>query len=216
MTAYIAANVSFVSVTEEDVATFERCIAVGGVALFPADTVYGLATEPDSREGIERLYRLKGRRPDRPAAVMFFDAQLALEALPELPPETKAAAKRLLPGGVTLLLPNRAHRFPLACEPNKDVLGLRVPELTAGLAPLRQMPWPILQSSANRSGEPDARRAEDVDERIRSGVDLILDAGELPGTPSTVVDLTGFHEDGRWEIVREGAVPAAAIRDALG
>jgi L-threonylcarbamoyladenylate synthase len=216
LTAYIAVNVSFVAVTEEDVATFERCIAVGGVALFPADTVYGLATEPDSREGIERLYRLKGRRPDRPAAVMFFDTQLALEALPELPPETKAAATRLLPGAVTLLLPNRAHRFPLACEPNQDVLGLRVPSLTGALAPLQAMSWPILQSSANRSGEPDARRTEDVDERIRSGVDLILDAGELPGTPSTVVDLTGFHENGRWEIVREGALPVAAIRDALG
>jgi L-threonylcarbamoyladenylate synthase len=203
-------------VTEADVATFERCIAVGGVALFPADTVYGLATEPDSREGIDRLYILKGRRPDRPAAVMFFDTELALETLPELPPETKAAAKRLLPGGVTLLLPNEAHRFPLACEPNKGVLGLRVPSLTGALAPLQAMRWPVLQSSANRSGEPDAKRVEEVDERIRAGVDLILDAGELPGTPSTVVDLTAYHDDGRFEVLREGAVSAEAIRDALG
>jgi L-threonylcarbamoyladenylate synthase len=203
-------------VTEEDVATFERCIAVGGVALFPADTVYGLATEPDSREGIERLYRLKRRRPDRPAAVMFFDTELALEALPELPPETKAAAKELLPGGVTLLLPNQAHRYRLACEPNSDVLGLRVPDLTGRLAPLRKMRWPVLQSSANRSGEADARRVEDVDERIRAGVDMVLDGGELPGTPSTVIDLTAYHKTGRFQIVREGAVPAGAIRDALG
>jgi L-threonylcarbamoyladenylate synthase len=205
-----------VPLSEADVATFERCIAVGGVALFPADTVYGLATEPDSREGIDRLYRLKGRRPDRPAAVMFFDADRALEALPELAQETRAAAKRLLPGGVTLLLPNEAHRYPLACEPNKDVLGLRVPELTASLAPLQAMPWPILQSSANRSGKPDAKRVEDVDERIRSGVDLILDGGELPGTPSTVVDLTAYQENGRFVIVREGAVSAKEIRNALG
>jgi L-threonylcarbamoyladenylate synthase len=203
-------------VTGDDVATFERCIAVGGVALFPADTVYGLATEPDSREGIERLYRLKGRRPGRPAAVMFFDRDLALEALPELPTETREAAERLLPGGVTLLVPNEAHRFPLACEPNRKVLGLRVPKLTEALAPLQRVRWPVLQSSANPSGETEAKRLTDVDERIRAGVDLILDAGELPGTPSTVVDLTAYHEDGRFEIVREGAVPAGAIRDALG
>jgi L-threonylcarbamoyladenylate synthase len=202
-------------VTSDDVETFESCIAVGGVALFPADTVYGLATEPDSREGIDRLYRLKGRRPDRPAAVMFFDRDLALEALPELPNATQEAAERLLPGGVTLLLPNEAHRFPLACEPNREVLGLRVPKLTKALAPLRSMSWPVLQSSANRSGEADVRRVEDVDQRIRAGVDLVLDAGELPGTPSTVVDLTAYHEDGRFEIVREGAVPPGAIRDAL-
>jgi L-threonylcarbamoyladenylate synthase len=195
---------------------FERCIAVGGVALFPADTVYGLATDPDSREGIERLFRLKGRRPDRPAAVMFFDTDQALEALPELPAETRAAAERLLPGGVTLLLPNKRHRFPLACEPNKEVLGLRVPSLTGTLAPLQAIRRPVLQSSANRSGAADARRIEDVDDRVRAGVDLILDAGELPGTPSTVVDLTAYHKTGSFQIVREGAVPSEAIRDALG
>jgi L-threonylcarbamoyladenylate synthase len=203
-------------VTTDDIAAFDHCIAVGGVALFPADTVYGLATEPDSREGIERLYRLKGRRPDRPAAVMFFDRELALEALPELPAETRTAAQRLLPGGVTLLLPNKAHRYPLACEPNKDVLGLRVPKLEKALAPLLHMPRPVLQSSANRSGEPDAYRVQDVDERIRAGVDLILDGGELPGTPSSVIDLSRYHKHGRYDIVREGAVPVEAIRDALG
>jgi L-threonylcarbamoyladenylate synthase len=202
--------------TPDDVKSFERCIAMGGVALFPADTVYGVATDPDSREGIDRLYRLKGRRPDRPAAVMFFDTELALDALPELPPQTRTAAERLLPGGVTLLFPNQAHRYPLACKPNKDVLGLRVPKLNKTLAPLQQMRRPVLQSSANRSGEPDARRVEDVDHRIRAGVDLILDGGELPGTPSTVIDLTAYHNNGRFEIVREGALAPERVRDALG
>jgi L-threonylcarbamoyladenylate synthase len=203
-------------VRADEVETFERCIGVGGVALFPADTVYGLATEPDSRDGVDRLYRLKGRRPDQPAAVMFFRLELALDALPEVPARTRTAIERLLPGGITLLLPNSVRRFPLACGPKRDVLGLRVPELTGALAPLAGMRWPVLQSSANPTGGPEARRIDEVDERIRAGVDLILDGGELPGTPSTVVDLTRFHENGRWEIVREGAVPARAIRDALG
>jgi L-threonylcarbamoyladenylate synthase len=113
--------------TPEDVATFERCMSVGGVALFPADTVYGLATEPDSSEGVERLYRIKGRRPDQPAAVMFFELSLALAALPELGERTRAALERLLPGAVTLVLPNPARRYPLACGPVPDRLGLRVP-----------------------------------------------------------------------------------------
>jgi L-threonylcarbamoyladenylate synthase len=199
-------------VTAEDVEAFERCIAVGGVALFPADTVYGLATDPESRDAVERLYRLKGRQPDRPAAVMFFQKQLALEALSELPSDTRDAMERLLPGGVTLLLPNKAHRYPLACGPNPDVLGLRVPALQGPLTAMRR---PVLQSSANRSGGPDARRLHDVDAAVRSGVDLILEGGELPGTPSTVVDLTTYHEDGRFEIRRAGAVSAQDIRNAL-
>jgi L-threonylcarbamoyladenylate synthase len=187
---------------------FERCISVGGVALFPADTVYGLATEPDSREGVDRLYRLKGRRPDRPAAVMFFQLDLALAALPELGPRTRAAVERLLPGALTLVLPNPARRFPLACGPEPEKLGLRVPRVDGPLAEVR---WPVLQSSANPSGGPDPRRVEDVDERIRAGVDLIVDGGELPGTPSTVVDLTRYENGGEWTVLREGAVPRNAL-----
>jgi L-threonylcarbamoyladenylate synthase len=200
------------TVTREEVEAFEHCIALGGVALFPADTVYGLATDPESREGVERLYRVKGRRPDRPAAVMFFRKELALDALPDLPSATREAMERLLPGRVTLLLPNKAHRYPLACGPNPDVLGLRVPALDG---PLTAMQRPVLQSSANRSGGVEARRVRDVDEAVRAGVDLILDGGELPGTPSTVVDLATYHEDGRFEIRRTGAVSPQDIRNAL-
>ena len=201
--------------TPEDVETFERCISVGGVAIFPADTVYGLATEPDSREGVDRLYRLKGRRPDRPAAVMFFQLDAALAALREVGDRTRAAVERLLPGALTLVLPNPARRYPLACGPEPERLGLRVPALDGGLAPLASIGWPVLQSSANRSGEPDARRVADIDERVRAGVDLVLDAGELPGTPSTVVDLSLYEQSGDWSVIREGAVERAAVARVL-
>jgi L-threonylcarbamoyladenylate synthase len=202
-------------VTREEVETFERCVSIGGVALFPADTVYGLATEPDSREGVDRLYRLKGRSADTPAAVMFFDLELALAALPELGPRTSEAVRRLLPGALTMLLPNPARRFPLACGPEPERLGLRVPLLKGELASLSGVRWPVLQSSANKSGGPDAARLADVDEELRSGVDLILDGGELPGTPSTVLDLTSYEQDGSWELVREGAVPREAVLRCL-
>ena len=201
--------------TAEEVATFERCISVGGVALFPADTVYGLATEPESREGVDRLYRLKGRPPDQPAAVMFFRLELALAALPELGERTRAAVERLLPGGLTLLLPNPGRRYPLACGPEPERLGLRVPALSARLEPLSGMRWPLLQSSANPSGGADVRRLEDVDERIRARVDLQLDGGELPGTPSTVIDLTSYADTGEFGVVREGAVRAAEVQRSL-
>ena len=197
--------------TGDDAAAFERCIAVGGVALFPADTVYGLATDPDSREGVERLYRLKGRPPERPAAVMFFRLELALAALPELGGRTVDAVERLLPGALTLIVPNPARRFPLACGPEPQRLGLRVPHLPL----LTGVNWPVLQSSANPSGAADARRVDDVDQRIRRGVDLVVDGGELPGTASTVVDLTAYESDRRFELLREGAVPSEQVEAML-
>ena len=201
--------------TAGDVATFERCIAVGGVALFPADTVYGLATDPESREGVERLYRLKGRAGDRPAAVMFFQLELALAALPELGERTRAALERLLPGAVTALVPNPARRYALACGPVPERLGVRVPTLAGALAPLSAARWPVLQSSANRSGAADSRRLGAVPEPIKRGVDLCLDGGDLPGTPSTVVDLTPYERTGGFTVVREGAVPADQVSAAL-
>ncbi len=192
-------------------AAFERVIASGGVAVFPADTVYGLACDPDAPAAVQRLYGLKGRAPDKPAAVMFFALEAALAALPELGPRTRAALARLLPGGVTLLLPNPARRFPLACGPDPGTLGLRVPALPALAAVSR----PVLQSSANAAGGADARRLDDVPAPLRAGADLVLDGGELPGTPSTVVDLRRYEAAGRWALVRTGAVEAAAIGTVL-
>ena len=202
-------------VSAGDVETFERCMAVAGVAVFPADTVYGLACRPDSREAVRRLYGLKGRAPEQAAAVMFFSLELALAALPELGPRTRGALERLLPGGVTLLLGNPGARYPLACGRDPATLGLRVPALAGALAPLGAVRWPVLQSSANHHGEAAQRRLADVPAAIRAEADLLLDGGELPGTASTVVDLRGYEQDGRWRLMRAGAVGEAVLAEAL-
>jgi L-threonylcarbamoyladenylate synthase len=182
--------------------TFDECIADGGVVVFPADTVYGLACDPSNEAAVARLYELKGRPPDKPAAVMFFDRVQALSALPDLTARTRLLMARLLPGAVTLLVPS--DRFPLAG--GDGTLGLRVPDIPPHGA------VPVLQSSANAAGEPDARRLEDVPAAIREGADLVIDGGELPGTPSTVVDLRSYERGGEVRIARAGAVPEAVIR----
>jgi L-threonylcarbamoyladenylate synthase len=202
-------------ITPDQAATFERCMAVGGVAVFGADTVYGLACDPDTVEAVERLYAMKGRRPDKPAAVMLFSLELALAALPELGPRTVAALEGLLPGAVTLLLSNPARRFPLACGPDPTTLGLRVPALGPATAALGSVRWPVMQSSANPSGGADARRLADVPAPIRAAADLVLDAGELDGTASTVIDLRRFEETGAWDVLREGALARSCIAAAL-
>jgi L-threonylcarbamoyladenylate synthase len=200
-------------VTPEEVAAFERCIRDGGVAIFPADTVYGLACDPDSASAIERLYTLKGRPPDRPSAVMFFQLEQALAALPELGELTEGAVRRLLPGPVTVVVPNPAGRFALASSPKG--LGLRVPALDGALEPLRAARGAFLQTSANETGGPDARRIAEIPGGIRAGVDFELDAGELAGTPSTVIDLGEYENERRWEVLREGALGRDRVNDIL-
>jgi len=166
-------------------AEFEECIRSGGIVLFPADTVYGLAVDPGNEEAIERMYALKGRPREKKSALMYF----LVDAVPDLPD----AVRKLMPGPITVIL--------------ADGRGIRVPDQPR----LAGVTIPVLQTSANPSGGPDPRRLEEVDPRIRGGVDLEIDGGELPGTPSTVVDLSG--EEPR--IVREGAVSAARIRELL-
>ncbi|HZO76556.1 MAG TPA: Sua5/YciO/YrdC/YwlC family protein [Solirubrobacteraceae bacterium] len=190
---------------------FVRCVAGGGLAVFPADTVYGLACDPENKLAVERLYLLKGRPRAKAAAIMYFNLDAAMEDLPELGPSTRDVLERLAPGAVTFLLENRAERFPLACAEDTSTLGLRVPDVP-DLAPVRR---PVLQSSANRAGGEDPRRLNDVPALLRVGADLVIDGGELPGTPSTVVDLRSYEQTGSWSIVRQGAVGESAVRTAV-
>jgi tRNA A37 threonylcarbamoyladenosine synthetase subunit TsaC/SUA5/YrdC len=195
------------SASSSPAAEFERCLAGGGLAVFPSDTVYGLACSPFDRFAVERLYLAKGRSRDKPCAVMFFDLELALASLPELGPRTCGALARLLPGPIGVLLPNPAHRFALACGDDPETLGLRVIEGNVHV--------PVLQSSANRAGGPDPRTLSEVPELIRAAADLVIDGGELPGTPSTMVDLRRFEAHGVWSAVRIGAVPEPELAELL-
>ena len=192
-----------VAVRPDAAEAFERCIAGGGVVLFAADTVYGLACDPRSPAAVARLYELKGRPADKPAAVMFFAVEPALAVLAQLGSRTRAALEALLPAALTLLLPNSGGLFPLACGPDPMTLGLRVPVLPA----LSGVGVPVLQSSANLSGGTDPRALADVDPSVRDGADLVLDGGTLPGKPSTVLDLRTYEAGGAWSVLREGAVP---------
>lgn len=198
-----------------DAERLRACVAGGGVAVFPTDTVYGVCCDPDSEAAARKLYALKGRPARRSCAVMFFALEPALSTLDDLSQSERCAVRALLPGAVTVLLPNRAGRFAPACRTDPARLGLRVPRLPEPIGVLAEVDVPVLQSSANLSGEPDARTLEQVPGALRSGAELVLDGGELPGRPSTVVDLFDYEQEHRWHVLREGAVPRAEVERAL-
>ena len=197
---------------EADVArkALERCISGGGVAVFPSDGLYGLACDPLDAGAIAKIHRLKGRDDGKPSAVMYFSPLAIRELLAGLGPRTKAVASALLPGPVTLVIANPQRRYPLACRQDPERLGVR---LIGG--PLAGTMCPVFQTSANLSGEPAPGRFEDVPEAIVAGADLAIDGGELPGLPSTVIDVAAIDEDGSWRILRDGAVSLGDVRSAL-
>ena len=188
----------------------ERCVLDGGVAVFPADGLYGLACDPLRAEAIDRIHAIKGRDDGKPSAVMYFSPLAMRELLAGLGERSRAAVAALLPGPLTLVLANPEHRYPLACRADPERLGVR---LIAG--PLAGASCPIFQTSANRSGEPAASRFADLDPDVLAGADLAIDGGDLTGLPSTVVDLTAIEDGGGWRVLREGAVPAAELEERL-
>jgi L-threonylcarbamoyladenylate synthase len=189
----------------------ELCIAAGGVVLFPADGLYGLACDPLDQKAIERIHRIKGRDDGKPSAVLYFSPLAMREIVEGLGERTKAALGALLPGPVTAIVANLDRRYPLACRKDAERLGLRLID-----GPLAGAMCPIFQTSANRSGEPAPAHFADVPLEILAEVDVAIDGGTLAGLPSTVVDLTEIDASGEWKILREGGMASTELERALG
>ena len=176
----------------------------GAPVLLPTDTVYGLCASPYREDPVRRLYRLKGRDESTPTALVANDVDLLLECLPELRGRSALVARALLPGPYTLVVRNPARRFRWLTGTNSEAIGIRVPALDGEAAAVLGAVGALAATSANLPGEPDPRRLADVPDAIRSGCAAELDGGELPGTPSTVIDITAREP----RILRDGAAPA--------
>jgi L-threonylcarbamoyladenylate synthase len=184
----------------------ERCVGEGGVAVFPADTLYGLACDPLNAAAVDRIQEIKGRDEGKSSAVMYFSPLAMRELVSGLGPRTRDAVGALLPGPVTLVVANPERRYPLACREDPQRLGVRLIE-----GPLAGAMTPIFQTSANRSGAAAPRVFDQIDAAVLGEADLAIDAGELIGEPSTVIDVAEIDSEGSWRVLREGALSADEV-----
>jgi L-threonylcarbamoyladenylate synthase len=173
--------------------------------ILPTDTVYGLCADAFREEPARRVSRLKGRDEAQPLALLAAEVDVLLDCVPELRGRSATAARALLPGPYTLVLPNPGRRFPWLSGARPNTIGVRVPRLGGDARTVVERVRAVLATSANLHGGPDPRRLSDVPDEIRLAVAAEIDGGELPGTASTVLDLTGDEP----RVLREGAVPAA-------
>ena len=165
--------------TEDPVAA----LRAGRAVILPTDTVYGLCALPEHEDV---LYELKGRDRSKPVALLAAHVDALVDAVPSLDPSVLG---QYLPGPYTLVFGD---------------VGVRVPNLPPGADAVVRAVGVVAATSANLSGgRRDPRRVEDIPEEIRAGCGAIVDAGELPGVPSTVIDLTG----GEPRVLRQGAGP---------
>jgi L-threonylcarbamoyladenylate synthase len=162
-----------------------RLLREGELAILPTDTVYGIGCAAGLEEACARLYAVKDRPADQPTAVVFGSVERAARELGD------AVRSELLPGPVTLIVPNPGRRFAHLCGPSPERIGVRVPELAPAVAELADAVGGLALTSANRRGEAAPGRLSDVPPELVAVAALVVDGGTLPGVASTVLDLTG-------------------------
>jgi L-threonylcarbamoyladenylate synthase len=193
------------------VAAAVAALRAGRLVVLPTDTVYGLAADGESEPAARALYAAKGRDAIQPTAVLFASVDVLGERVPELPAAAAEAVRALLPGPLTLIVENPARRYAWLNPLRPDALGLRVPAVTGASRAVLEAVGAVVATSANLPGGADPRRLEDVPPELAAAADVVIEGGELPGTPSTVLDLTGPEP----RVLREGAVTARDVLERL-
>ena len=184
----------------DQIDTAVRVLSRDGLIVYPTETVYGLGADALSEDAVLKVYAVKGRPLSKPISIAVSDMDM-LGAVAVVDEAARAFIKRFLPGPVTVILPVKSC-LPEIITGGTGLVGIRWPAHEIALAIIARLDSPITATSANVSGEIPPTRPEDV--YIHS--DYLVDGGELPGTPSTVVDLTTLRvlrKGAEWEAVEE-------------
>jgi L-threonylcarbamoyladenylate synthase len=198
-------------IASQTVDTAISALRAGQTVILPTDTVYGLCVDAYHEAPIRRLLRQKKRPREIPVALVACDLEVILDAVPELRGRAAVLARALLPGPYTLVLPNPARRYRWLTGTRPDTIGVRVPDLPAETKEVLDSFGAVAATSANIHGGPDPASVGDIPESVLRAAAAVIDAGPLPGTPSTVLDLTGPEP----QILREGAVAAPDAMAAI-
>lgn len=187
-------------------------IQAGHVLGMPTDTFYGLAADPFNLRAVERVYEIKSRLKHKPLSLLIENVDQAEEFAKPLPDDFHLLARRFWPGPLTMIVPAASH-LPLKVTANTGNVALRVPAAEIPLAVVRAAKIPITATSANLSGAAECITAEQVRDQLLDRISLIVDGGKSPRNLAS--SIVHFKSDGSWVILREGAIPAKEITEAL-
>lgn len=183
----------------------------GGIVAYPTDTFYGLGANCFIKEAIQKIYRLKKRKPSKPISIVVSDLEMAKRLVVDIPPVFNSLAKKFWPGPLTLVL-KASPTLPKKLLSIKDSIGIRIPDSPWLRELIKAADFPVSATSANISGEEEISEYKEIIRNFFRRIDLIVDGGKTPGIlPSTVVDLSSIEP----KILREGALPSSMLRKYL-
>jgi len=182
----------------------------GGIVAYPTDTLYGLAVDPRDETAVARLFEAKGRE-DRMAIPLIASSVEQALAAAEMTSIELALARRFWPGPLTIVASAKAS-LARGVLGGRSTVAIRVPAHPVACAIAAGLGFCITATSANRSGEPAASRADEISGALAAHIDLLLDAGAVTGgLPSTIVEIATTGP----RLVRPGAVPWERVLESL-
>ncbi|MFC1724095.1 L-threonylcarbamoyladenylate synthase [candidate division KSB1 bacterium] len=193
--------------TGEIVSESIKVLSEGGVIVYPTETAYGLGADIYNRKAVFRIYEIKERPGSMPLSVIISDKKMAESICGNITPLTAKIIEHFMPGPLTLIL-DAGHKLPEYMASDDGTAAFRIPGNLFCLKMLKEFGKPVTATSANLSGEPEARKIQDINKKVLSKADLVIDAGEIKSeSVSTVVKFNGIDYD----ILREGAVKKSDI-----
>lgn len=202
-------NTQVIPAGKEAIEQANALLAAGELIAFPTDTVYGLAADISNEAAIERIFQVKERDENKAIAVLVASETQIPLLTDELPPAALRLARAFWPGGLTLIV-RKLATLPPALSPT-DTVGIRMPDHPFARR-LLERTGPLATTSANLSGGPNPKTAQDVLSQLGGRIPLIIDGGSCPGgVPSTVVDCSGDQI----QVLRAGAIPTERLLEVL-
>lgn len=185
------------------------CLRQGDIVAMPTDTFYGLAVDPVNLHAVESIYRLKSRQKQKPLSLLISSLAQAYELARDSDPMLDKLADRFWPGPLTIIV-RAGTKLPLRSTANTGNVALRIPDASIPRAVVERFGLPITATAANLQGASECTHAACVRDQIGDRIPLIVDGGPTGRSlPTTIVDLS--LGSGRWEILREGAIPTHEI-----
>jgi len=185
-----------------DIERAATLIREGGMVVFPAKCLYGLAVDAFNPQAVSRIFKVKQRPPSNPILVLISEVSWLGQLVARIPLTAQAIMEHFWPGDVTLVFEAGAD-LPGVLTAATGKIGVRLPQHPVARALVKAVGLPVTGTSANISGEAGCHRIDELNSRVLQNVDMVLDAGTLKGGKgSTVVDVTQFPP----RVLRRGAI----------
>jgi len=196
--------------TVDNIREASKVVKNGGLVVYPTDTVYGLGCDPFNIRAVERVFKVKGERKEKPLPILASDIKL-IEKIAYINEKARKIAEKHWPGPITLVVPKKPV-LPNVVTCGLASVGVRIPNHTVAIQLINLCDGLLVGTSANKTGKKSPKTAQEANKQLGELVDIVLDGGPTPlGQESSIIDLTSKKP----KMLREGPIKLAEVLNAL-